>query len=87
MASVKGLCIIDLEAGEGGIKHSPARDNDDVQASRNLMTPEDLSREPLGSIPLNRGTKFPTRRDTEPRNGPAIRNHEQRHVARRYSNA
>jgi hypothetical protein len=72
MASVKGLCIVDLKAGEWGIKHSPARDNDDVQAGRDLMTPKDLSREPFGSIPLNRGTKFPTRRDTESCNGPAI---------------
>ena len=66
MASVKGVCIVDLEAGEGRIKHSPARDDDDVQAGCDLMTPEDLSREPFGSIPLNRATEFPTRGDAEP---------------------
>jgi hypothetical protein len=66
MASVKGVCIIDLNAGEGRIKHSAAWNDDDVQAGCDLMTPEDLPREPLGAIPLNRTTEFPTGRDTEP---------------------
>ena len=70
MASVKGVCIIDLEAGEGRIKHSPARHDDDVQAGRDLMTPEDLPSEPFGAIPLNRATEFPTGRDTKPRRRP-----------------
>jgi hypothetical protein len=79
MASVKGVCIVDLEAGEGRIKHSPARHDDDVQAGRDLMTPEDLPCDPFGPIPLNRGTKLPTGRNTESGRGPTIRDDEQCH--------
>jgi hypothetical protein len=66
MASVKGVCIIDLEAGEGRIKHSPARHDDDVQAGRDLMTPENLPSEPFGAIPFNCGTELPTGRNPKP---------------------
>jgi hypothetical protein len=58
MASVKGLCIVTLEAGKGRIKHLPARDNDDVQSGRDLMTPKNLPSEPFGAIALNRSTEL-----------------------------
>ena len=51
------------------------------------MTPEDLPREPFGAIALNRGTEFPTGRDTKPRRRPPVRNDEQGQEARGYSNA
>ena len=54
MASVKGLCIVTLEAGKGRIKHLPARDDDDVQSGCDLMTPKELPSEAFGAIPLNR---------------------------------
>jgi hypothetical protein len=66
MASAKGVCIVDLEAGEGRIKHSPARHDDDVQPGCNLMTPEDLPRETLGAIPLDRRTKLAAGCDPQP---------------------
>jgi hypothetical protein len=66
MASVKGVCIVTLEAGKGRIKHFPARDDDDVQSGRDLMTPEDLSSESLGAISLNRCTELPARGDSQP---------------------
>jgi hypothetical protein len=66
MASVKGVCIIDLEAGKGRIKHSPARHDDDIQAGPDLMTPEDLTREPFSAIAFYRPAEFPARRNTEP---------------------
>jgi hypothetical protein len=81
MASVQGVCIIDLEAGEGRIKHSPARHDDDVQARRDLMTPEDFPSDPFRAIPLNRAPELPTGRDTKPRGRPAVCNDEQSHEA------
>lgn len=66
MASVKGVCIVTLEAGKGRIKHFPARHDDDVQAGLDLMTPEDLASEPFRAISLDRGTKLPAGRDAQP---------------------
>ena len=87
MASVKGVCIIDLEAGKGRIKHSPARHDDDVQPGRDLMTPEDLPRESFSAIALNRSTELPAGRDTKPRRRPPVRDDEQRHETRGYPDA
>jgi hypothetical protein len=87
MAPVKGVCIIDLEAGEGRIKHSPARHDDHVQARHDLMTPEDLPREAFGAIPLDSGTEFPAGRYAEPRDCSAVGDDEQRHEASWYANA
>jgi hypothetical protein len=66
MASVKGVCIVGLEIVKRRIKHFPARDDDDVQPSGDLMTPEDLPSEPLGAIPLDRSTKLAASRDPQP---------------------
>lgn len=66
MASVKGLCIVTLEAGKGRIKHLPARDDDDVQSGCDLMTPKKLPRETLGAIPLDRTTELPAGGYTQP---------------------
>ena len=66
MASVKGVCIVALETVKGRIKHFPARDDDDVQPSRHLMSPEDLPSEPLGAIPLDRSTKLAAGGDPQP---------------------
>ena len=66
MASVKGVCIVTFEAGKGRIKHFPARDDDDVQPGRDLMTPEDLPSEPLGAIPLDRSSKLAAGCYTQP---------------------
>jgi hypothetical protein len=66
MASVKGLCIIVLETGKRRIKHFPARDDDDVQPGRDLMTPENLASEPLGAIPLDRRAKLAAGCDPQP---------------------
>jgi hypothetical protein len=65
MASVKGVCIVTLETGKGRIKHFPARDDDDVQPGRDLMTPEDFPSEPLGPVPLDRGTELPAGGDPQ----------------------
>jgi len=66
MASVKGVCIVVLETGKRRVEHFPARDDDDVQPGCNLMTPEDLPREPLGAIPLDRRTKLAAGCDPQP---------------------
>jgi len=66
MASVKGVCIVILEAGKGCIEHLPTWYDDDVPASRDLMTPEDLPSEPLGAIPLDRSTKLAAGGDPQP---------------------
>ena len=66
MASVKGVCIVILEAGKGRIKQFAAWHDDDVQAGRDLMTPEDLPSEPLGAIPLDRRTKLAAGCDPQP---------------------
>lgn len=66
MASVKGVCIVTLEAGKGRIKHFPARYDDDVETGRDLMTPEHLASEPLGSITLDRATELPAGRNAQP---------------------
>jgi hypothetical protein len=87
MASVKGVCIVTLEAGKGRIKHFTAWHDDDVQAGCDLMTPEDLPSEPLGAIPLDRDTELPAGRNTQPGRCSAVRNDEQRHETSGYSNA
>lgn len=66
MASVKGLCIVTLEAGKGRIKHFPARDDDDVQSGCDLMTPKELPRETFGAIPLDSTTEFTAGCDPQP---------------------
>ena len=66
MASVKGLCIVTLEAGKGRIKHLPARDDDDVQSGCDLMTPKELTSEALGAIPLDGSTELTAGRDPQP---------------------
>jgi hypothetical protein len=87
MASVKGVFIVTLEAGKGRIKHFPARDDDDVQPGRDLMTPEDLPSEPLRAIPLNRRTKLAAGGDSQPRYRAAVRCDKERHEARRNPHA
>jgi hypothetical protein len=87
MASVKGVCIVILETGKGHIKHFAAWHDDDVQAGRDLMTPEDLPREPLGAISLDRDTQLPAGGDTQPGRCSPIRGNEQRHETPGYSNA
>jgi hypothetical protein len=87
MAPVKGVCIVTLEVGKGCVKHFPARNDDDVQAGRNLMTPEDLPRDPFGAIPLHRNPELPPDRDAQPRHRCAVRDDEQRHETPGYSNA
>jgi hypothetical protein len=66
MASVKGVCIISLEAGKGRFKHFPARNDDDVQPGGDLMTSEDLSSESLGAISLDGRAELPARGDPQP---------------------
>jgi hypothetical protein len=66
MASVKGVCIVTLEADKRRIKHFPARDDDDVQSGGDLMTPEDLPSEPLRAIPLDRSSKLAAGCDPQP---------------------
>ena len=87
MASVKGVCIVTLKADKGRIKHFAAWHDDDVQAGRDLMTPEDLTSEPLGTISLDRDTELPARGDAQPGRCTAVCGDEQRHEAPGYSNA
>jgi hypothetical protein len=87
MASVKGVCIVTLEAGKGRIKHFSAWHDDDVHAGRDLMTPEDLTSEPLGAISLDRDTELPARGDAQPGRSTAVGGDEQRHEAPGYSKA
>lgn len=66
MASVKGVCIVSLEAVKGGIKHLPARDDDDVHTGCDLMTPKNLSSDPFGAVSLDRASKFAAGGDPQP---------------------
>jgi hypothetical protein len=79
MASVKGVRIVTLEARKGRIQHFPARHDNDVQAGSDLMTPEDLSSEPLGAISLNRDTELPAGGNTQPRHRTAVASDEEGH--------
>jgi hypothetical protein len=87
MASVKGVCIVILEAGKGRIKQFAAWHDDNVQAGCDLMTPEDLPSEPLGAVPLDRDPELPAGGNTQPGRCSAVRDDEQRHETSGYSNA
>ena len=71
--------VISFEDGEGGMKHFPARHDNDVEAGGDLIAPEHLSGEAFGAVAFDGGPELPRGRDTEPRRGTAIRQHEQRH--------
>lgn len=87
MASVKGICIISFEAGKRGIKHLPARDDDDVHTGRDLMTPKNLSSDPFGAVTLDRVPELAAGGNPQPRHGSAVLRNEQGHETRRNSYA
>ena len=73
--------VIGFEAGEGGIKHFPARHDHDVETGGDFMAPEHLSGEAFGAVPCDGRPDFPRGSHAKSWRGSAIRQHEQCHEA------
>jgi hypothetical protein len=71
--------VVSFEVGKGSIEHFPARHDDDVEVGRHFVTPEELSGQPLRSIPLNGRADLACRRHAEPSRRAAIGYCEDRH--------
>ena len=77
--SAEEIAIVGFKAGEGGIEHFPARHEDDIESRSDLIPPEDLARQSLGAVAIDRRSQLARCRDTEPAAGAAVRHDEQHH--------
>jgi len=72
--------VVDFKALEGRAEHSPPRYDNDVQRTRRLVSPVDLSGQPFGTTPINRRADLPRRSHAESWPRTAVGQDEQRHV-------
>ena len=63
---VEEVAVIRFKAGERSIEHFPARYDDDIERRVDLVTPEHLARQALGTVPDNGRPDLARRRDPEP---------------------
>jgi hypothetical protein len=70
-----------FKGSQAGVEQFAFRDDDDVEAGRELVATENLSNQSFSSISLDRAAQFPGGGDSEPANGQAVREREQRQIA------
>src|SRR5262249_2154420 len=77
----EGGSVVGFKDGQAGVKQFTLRDDDDIEALRDLVTAKNLSNQSFGSVALNGAAEFPCRRDTQPPNRPFVWQNEHGAVA------
>jgi len=77
--SAEEIAVVGFKAGEGSIEHFPARHDDNIESRCDLIPPEDLSRQTLGAVAIDRRSHLARCRDAEPGAGATVRYDEQHH--------
>jgi hypothetical protein len=78
---------VGFDVGEGGIQHFPPRHDDDVEARRDFVAPEQFSGQPLCPVAYDGGTQFAGRRHADSRPLGTVGHREDGHEPTVYSNA
>ena len=79
--SVQDRVVVGFKSGEGGIEHFPARHDNDIESTGNLVTPEQLARQAFRAVPDHGVPELTGRRHSEPEKRPLRREHEHGHEA------
>jgi len=70
-----------FKGSQAGVEQFAFRDDHDVEAGRELVATENLSNQSFCSISLDRAAQLPGSGDSEPADGQAVREREQRQIA------
>jgi hypothetical protein len=79
-AAFEDVSVISFKDVQAGVEQLALRDDDDVEAWRELVATENLSNQSFRSIPDDRAAQFPGRRDAEPADAGRVRQDEHRAV-------
>ena len=75
------MAELGFKGSQAGVEQFAFRDDHDVEAGRELVATENLSNQSFGSISFDRAAQFPGSGDSEPADGQAVREREQRQIA------
>jgi hypothetical protein len=70
-----------FKGSQAGVEQFAFRDDDDVEAGRELVATENLSNQSFSSISLDRAPQLPGGGDSQPAHRQAVREREQRQIA------
>jgi hypothetical protein len=70
-----------FKGSQAGVEQFAFRDDDDVEAWRELVATKDLSNQSFSSISLDRAAQFPRGGDSQPAHRQIVREREQRQIA------
>ncbi len=59
------MAVIGFKNSQAGVEQVALRDDDDVEAGRDVVPTEDLSNQTFSTVSLDRATQLPGRRDTQ----------------------
>jgi len=76
---VEEIAVVGFKAEERSIEHFPPRHDDDIESRCDPIPPEDLTRQPLCAVALDRLAQLARRRNTESTSGATVRHDEERH--------
>lgn len=71
--------VVSFKGGEGCIQQFPPGHDDDVERVRNLVPPEQLSRDSFGPVPLDRGAQLAGGGNPEPGTAEPVWHRKQGH--------
>src|SRR5437899_4731239 len=77
----ESVAELGFKGSQAGVEQFAFRNDDDVEAGRELVATEDLSNQSFSSISLDRATQFPGSGDSQPAYRQAVRERKQRQIA------
>lgn len=77
---VDSCAVVGFKAVEGGIEHFPPRDDNGIEAHRDLVASEHFPSQPFRSVSIDRRSQFAGCRYSEPPCGEAVGNQKYGHV-------
>jgi hypothetical protein len=77
----ESVAELGFKGNQAGVEQFAFRDDDDVEAGRELVATEDLSNQSFSSISLDRAAQFPGSRDSQPAYRQVVRERKQRQIA------
>ena len=75
--SLEGVTKLGFKGSQAGVEQFAFRDDDDVEAGRELVATEDLSNQSFSSISLDRAAQFPGSGNSQPAHRQVVREREQ----------
>jgi hypothetical protein len=80
-AALEDRSVISFKSSQAGVEQFALRDDDDVEARRDVVTTKNLSNQSLSAISRDRATQFSGGRNPQPAQLPIVGLDEQRSVA------